>query len=74
MVCGMCVKDYLPPKNVEVTPGTGQVNFPVVLQRLRQAGLNGGPLVIECLKKGELDQLAKEAKQARIYLQHILPA
>ncbi len=74
VVCGMCVKDFLPPKNVEVTPGTGQVNFPVVLQRLRQAGLTGGPLVVECLKKGDLAQLAKEAKQARVYLQQIVAA
>ncbi|MHC4487867.1 MAG: sugar phosphate isomerase/epimerase family protein, partial [Planctomycetota bacterium] len=28
LVVGMSVKDYKHPKNVSVTPGTGQVNFP----------------------------------------------
>ena len=36
LVSGMCVKDYRHPKNVLVTPGTGQVDFPRVLEKLWQ--------------------------------------
>ena len=43
MVVGMSVKDFLPPKQVDLTPGTGQVDFPRVMARLRQGGFTSGP-------------------------------
>jgi hypothetical protein len=36
LVVGMSAKDFRPPKEVMVTPGTGQVDFPYVLARRRQ--------------------------------------
>jgi sugar phosphate isomerase/epimerase len=74
LVCGMSVKDYLPPQNVEVTPGTGQVNFPAVLARLKKGGFHSGPLVVECLKRGDLASLTREAEQARRSLEGWLEA
>jgi sugar phosphate isomerase/epimerase len=38
LVVGMCIKDYKHPKEVMVTPGTGQVDFPEVLAKLKKGG------------------------------------
>jgi sugar phosphate isomerase/epimerase len=72
LVTGMCIKDYLPPKNVLVTPGSGKVNFPQVFQKLVQGGFTGGPLVVECLNRGELPQLLTEARKARLFLEELV--
>ena len=72
LVTGMCVKDYLHPKNVLVTPGTGKVDFPAVLKRIQKGDFTKGPLVIECLKPGNLQQTLKEAKKARQFILEIL--
>jgi len=69
LVTGMCVKDYKDPKNVMVTPGAGQVNFGVVLARLKQGGFAQGPLVIETLEAGELPKLLEQARKAREFVE-----
>jgi sugar phosphate isomerase/epimerase len=69
LVVGMCVKDYRHPKDVLVTPGTGKVNFPAVLTRLKKGGFTRGPLVVECLERGDLKQTLVEAKKARRFLE-----
>jgi sugar phosphate isomerase/epimerase len=71
LVSGLCVKDYQPPKQVELTPGTGRVNFPAVFARLKQGGFTGGPLVVECLAPGDLPALAAEARKARLFLEQL---
>jgi len=71
LVVGMCVKDYIHPKNVAVTPGTGKVDFPAVLARLQKGGFTHGPLVVECLEPGDLKQTLIEAKKARLFLEEI---
>jgi len=72
LVVGMSVKDYLPPKNVFVTPGDGQVDFPRVMENLKKGGFTGGPLVVECLKQGDLSELLREAKRARRFLEKLV--
>jgi sugar phosphate isomerase/epimerase len=72
IVMGMCVKDFEPPKSVNLTPGDGLVDFPKVLARLKQGGFAGGPLVIECLKEGDLAQTLSEAKRARVFLEGVV--
>lgn len=72
LVVGMSIKDYLPPKEVMVTPGTGRVNFAKVLTRLKEGGFRGGPLVVECLKKGSLKEVISEAKAARRFLEELV--
>ena len=72
LVVGMCIKDYQHPKNVAVTPGTGQVDFPKVMARLAQGGFTGGPLIIECLAPGDLDQTLAEAKNARRFVEALV--
>ncbi|HXX21991.1 MAG TPA: TIM barrel protein [Terriglobia bacterium] len=69
LVAGMSVKDFRPPKEVEITPGTGQVNFAKVLSRLQQGGFTYGPLVVECLDHGDLAHVNAEAVKARKFLE-----
>jgi sugar phosphate isomerase/epimerase len=74
LVTGLCVKDYTHPKQVMLTPGTGQVNFAAVLARLRQGGFTHGPLVIETLAAGELPKVLEEAKKARRFVEGLVAA
>jgi len=71
LVVGMSVKDYKHPRNVDVTPGTGQVNFPAVLARLRQGGFTQGPLIVETLAPGDPAQTLAEARKARRFLEEL---
>jgi len=71
LVVGMSIKDYKHPKNVAVTPGTGQVDFPKVLARLKKGGFKRGALVVECLEPGDLVKTLAEAKKARQFLEEL---
>ncbi len=73
LVTGMCVKDFLDPKNVELTPGTGRVRFPAVMQKLAKGGFTHGPLIIECLApQKELPAITAEAKKARQFVEQLV--
>ncbi len=72
IVTGMCVKDFRPPGEVMLTPGTGKVNFREVLARLRKGGFRGGPLVVECLDRTDLTKLVAEARKARKFLEELV--
>ena len=72
LVTGMCVKDYKHPKNVDVTPGHGQVDFPRVMAQLRRGGFTRGSLVIETLAKGDLSSLLAQAKETRKFLERLV--
>ncbi|HNS21953.1 MAG TPA: sugar phosphate isomerase/epimerase family protein [Sedimentisphaerales bacterium] len=71
LVIGMSVKDYKHPKDVSVTPGTGMVDFPTVLAKLKAGGFTGGPLVVECLAPGDLPHTLEEARKARRFLESL---
>jgi len=71
LVVGMCIKDYKHPKNVAVTPGTGLVNFPAVLARLKKGGFTKGPLIIECLDPGDAKQTLVQARKTRLFLEEL---
>jgi sugar phosphate isomerase/epimerase len=71
LVVGMSVKDFKPPKEVLVTPGTGQVNFREVMARLRKGGFTSGPLIVECLAKGDAAAVTAEAKKTRLFLEEL---
>lgn len=73
LVVGMSVKDFVPPKEVLVTPGTGRVDFRKVLARLKQGGFVRGPLVVECVARGESPaKVTAHATQARRYVEELL--
>jgi len=74
IISGMSVKDFLPPKDVVVTPGTGKVDFPKVLANLRAGGFKSGPLVVECVKRGELSVVTAEARKARLFIESLVAA
>jgi sugar phosphate isomerase/epimerase len=69
VVVGMSVKDFQPPKEVLVNPGSGKVNFPAVLARLKKGGFVKGPLILECLERGPLDKVKAAARRAREFLE-----
>ncbi len=72
LVVGMSVKDFQPPKEVLVTPGTGKVNFRAVLARLKKGGFVSGPLIVECLAPSEDRRvIAAEARKARRFLESL---
>jgi len=71
LIAGMSIKDFAPPKEVILTPGTGKVNFREVLTRARKGGFRSGPLVVECLAKGDAAQVTAEAKKARAMLEEL---
>jgi hydroxypyruvate isomerase len=69
LVVGMSVKDFVPPKEVMVTPGDGRVNFPAVFGILQKGGFTRGPLIVECLARGDTAKITAEAKKARLFLE-----
>jgi sugar phosphate isomerase/epimerase len=72
LVVGMSVKDFKPPKENMVTPGTGRVNFARVLANLKRGGFTRGPLVLECLVRGETPAaITAEARKARLFLEEL---
>lgn len=72
LIVGMSIKDYKPPKEVMVTPGTGKVNFREVLARARKGGFTRGPLVVECLDRGgDAAKIIAEARKARRLLEEL---
>lgn len=72
LVAGMSVKDFRPPKEVMLTPGTGQVDFPKVLARLRKGGFTGGPLIVECVERGDVAHITAEARKARLFVEELV--
>ena len=71
LVVGMSVKDYLPPKEVLVNIGSGKVDFPAVLARLKKGGFTHGPLIVECLARGPLENVKAAATKARQFLEQL---
>ncbi len=72
LVVGMSVKDFRMPKEVELTPGTGMVNFPKVMANLKRGGFTSGALIIECLAPGDLAQLLANAKKAKAFIETVV--
>lgn len=71
LVCGVSIKDFRPPKEVLLNPGTGKVNFRKVLRRLKQGGFTRGPLMVECLERGSREQLRTAARKSREFLEQL---
>ncbi len=80
LVTGMCVKDFTmsvkdgePVRDVSITPGTGRVNFPAVMAKLKQGGFTSGPLVVEAIARSDDPQvLLAEARKARAFLDQLV--
>jgi len=72
LVTSMSVKDYKHPKEVAITPGTGQVDFPALMARLRKGGFTHGPMLVEIFAPGDLAHTLQEAKEARSFVERIV--
>jgi sugar phosphate isomerase/epimerase len=72
ILTGMCIKDFRMPRDVNVTPGTGMVDFPVLFTRMREGGFKKGPLMIETLDTGDNAFLISEARKAREYIEGLI--
>lgn len=72
VVHGMCVKDYKEGSSVNITPSTGQVDFKKVVKNLRDAGFKGGPMIIECLNPGSLEEILAEAKKTKAFVEELI--
>lgn len=72
LVVGMSIKDYQHPRNVQLTPGTGKVDFRTVLSVLKEGGFTGGPLIVETLAEGDLKSTLQEAKKARQFVENLV--
>jgi sugar phosphate isomerase/epimerase len=72
LIAGMSIKDYRPPKEVMITPGKGSVNFRDVLARAKRGGFTAGPLIVECLDRGEPAKINAEAKAAREFVESLV--
>ncbi len=72
LVSGVSVKDFMPPKEVLMTPGQGKVDFKRVFENLKKGGFTRGPLVVECLAPGDVAKINAEARKARLYLEKVL--
>ncbi len=71
LVVGMSIKDFLPPNNVLINPGTGLVNFTPLFARLRLGGFTRGQLLVECTAPGSFTEITKAAKQARLLTERL---
>ncbi len=72
LITGMSVKDYKHPKNVALTPGAGDVDFPALMARLGKGGFTHGPLIIETLAPGDSTGTLEEAKKARKFVEQLV--
>jgi sugar phosphate isomerase/epimerase len=74
LVAGMSIKDFLPPKEVLVNPGSGRVDFHGVLAALRKGGFTRGPMLVECLAKGDPSAVTIAARKTLRFLQELTGA
>ncbi|MEZ5402588.1 MAG: sugar phosphate isomerase/epimerase [Bryobacteraceae bacterium] len=72
LITGVVIKDWKPPIGVMITPGTGNVRWREVMARARKGGFTSGPLVVECLDRGEGSSLVAEARKARRFVEELV--
>ncbi len=72
LVTGMCVKDFSPPRDVAINPGSGRVDFPQLMTRLKAGGFSSGPLIVETLKPGDLETTKANAAAAYKFLSELV--
>lgn len=71
IVVGTVIKDFRLPKSVNITPGTGMVDFPGLIAVLQKGGFKRGPVIVECLNDGDVAYINSEALKTRLFLEEI---
>jgi sugar phosphate isomerase/epimerase len=74
MVTSLSVKDYRHPRDVALTPGTGQIDFPALIARLRKGGFTHGAALIEMVSPGDPAHTLAEVRKARRFIERLLSA
>ncbi|MDO4558701.1 MAG: TIM barrel protein, partial [Planctomycetia bacterium] len=73
LVGAVSVRDFLPPKNVDVTPGDGEVDFPSVIRSLRSGGFLCGDFLIETVRATEsMEDRRQEVIRARQFVEKLI--
>jgi sugar phosphate isomerase/epimerase len=73
LVAGISVKDFVMPRNVNITPGTGIVDFPKLMDNLQKGGFTQGPLIVEALsREGDLAYINGEAVKAYKFVEELV--
>jgi sugar phosphate isomerase/epimerase len=73
LVAGLCVKDFVLPRNVNITPGTGIVDFPKLMDNLQKGGFTQGPLIVEAIsREGDLAYINAEAAKAYQFVEELV--
>ncbi|NCA14220.1 MAG: hypothetical protein EBS89_08825 [Proteobacteria bacterium] len=76
-VVAVCVKDETgsngPDRAVDLTPGDGDVNFPVIVKTLLDTSFHG-PAIVETLAPGSVDEVNDHAARAHRYLSSLIGA
>lgn len=72
LVAGMCIKDFVPPLEVAINPGSGRVDFPRLMTLLRAGGFTRGPLIVETLKPGDFESTKANAATAYQFLSQLV--
>lgn len=81
LVTGLCIKDFRMEeregkkiRDVVLTPGAGRVDFASVIRGLWAGGFRSGPVLIECLSRGDLAHILEEARKTRKFVDDLLEA
>jgi len=72
LVAGLSIKDFITPDRINVTPGTGEVDFAGLIDRLNRGGFSRGPMIVESLSEGDLAHINNEARKARIFVEELM--
>ncbi|MFV1967757.1 MAG: sugar phosphate isomerase/epimerase family protein [Pirellulaceae bacterium] len=72
LITGVSIKDYQHPRNVALSPGTGQVEFRELMVKLRNGGFHHGPLLVETLAPGDQADTRNEATKARKFVETLV--
>jgi sugar phosphate isomerase/epimerase len=76
-VVAICIKDEVggngPNRTVDLTPGDGDVDFPMIVKILLDTGFRG-PAIVETLGLGSIDEVNSQALRAYRYLSSLIGA
>lgn len=72
LVTSISVKDFKPPRDVAVTPGSGEIDFKTLMERMREGGFTHGAAMIEIVSPGDRHHTQAEIRKGRQFLEGLL--
>lgn len=74
LVTSISAKDFRAPKAVDVTPGSGEIDFAELFSRMHQGGFTHGAALIETVSPGDAAHTLAEVIKAKEFLEKVLDA